>query len=59
MTYDELKKLEEAFEAALRRIETGETTVEDARIVRAYIEASRALIRKHLQVEEAAGMVAA
>lgn len=59
MTYDELKKLEAAFEAALRRIESGETTVEDARIVRAYIKASRALIRKRLQAEEAAGRTAA
>ncbi|HHI71462.1 MAG TPA: hypothetical protein ENJ91_10700 [Rhodobacteraceae bacterium] len=59
INYDQLKELEAAFEAVLKRIETGETTIEDARIVRSYVAVSRQLIGNTRLAEEAAGRVAA
>lgn len=44
ITYDELASLEEAFEAALFRVETGVATVEDAETVRRYVEVAWQLI---------------
>lgn len=52
-TYSELKKLEAAVEAALLRVEAGASTVDDAEVVRRYIEMTRRLIGDRLEAEVA------
>lgn len=49
MTIEELEILEAAFEAALHRVEAGETTVEDSETIRRYVEMVRRMIGDRLE----------